>query len=162
MEVGQKNIGIALCEKRVFLRDIHMLLINTFHEKRGLINVFLSQEDNRIFVEPQGFISKALLQKFLKSLSVRDNGETNRHMHHIIDTSKVIFANPLNPFYLRAIKKIDSIGYYIVIVPNPFLRILVHLTKWINNPDVVCKSMEDCRAFLKENDTIISKQSPTI
>lgn len=127
-----------------------MDLMKTFKNKRGQINVFRSEKDLSIIVTPQGFISKRLLQQFLQELKVITENQAGLSMNHIIDTSKVVFANPLNLFYMREIKKLKGIGWYMVIVPNPLLRILVFLTKWINKPDKVFKSMEDCQIFLTE------------
>jgi len=124
--------------------------ICTLNSKRGQIKMFSCENDNILFVIPQGCISKQLLKQFLKELKIIDDQQINRPMHHIVDTSKIVFANPLNPFYLRAIKKLNNIGWYIVIVPNPLLRIVVYLTKWINNPDFVFSSMDECKVFIKK------------
>lgn len=129
-----------------------MQLIKNISDKRGQIKLYHSEKDNLFHVAPDGCISKGLLQRFLKELKIINDQQTTRAMHHIVDTSKVVFAHPLNPYYLRAIKKLPDIGWYIVIVPNPLLRILVHLTKWINNPDFVFKSMDECHAFLKKQE----------
>ncbi len=127
-----------------------MRLIHEFKSKKGQIKVFIAEEENSIQIFPKGYISKQLLQSFLEELKVMDELQINRSKHHIVDTSEVVFANPLNPFYLRVIKKLIKKSWYIVVVPNPILRVFVRLTRWINNPDFVFKSMEDCQIFLKE------------
>lgn len=116
--------------------------------------MYRSEKDNLFYVVPNGCISKRLLQQFLKELKIANEQQIIGTMHHVVDTTKVVFANPLNPFYLQAIKKLPDIGWYIVIVPNPLLRILVYFTKWINNPDFVFKSMDECKAFLKKQDSV--------
>lgn len=120
----------------------------TFTSRTGSIELSLVEGVSDTFqVVPKGVVSLTLLKEYLSFIERLDQQHT-RKFNHIVDTSMVKFANPLNPFFLRRISRLKNINHYIVIVPSPILRILVHLTKWIKNPDYVFKSTIDAHAFL--------------
>ena len=102
--------------------------------EKGQIDTYL--------IEAKGIIRLGLLQRYLKYLKKLDRASDGK-FNHVVDTSQVRFANPLNPFYLKSISRLEHLNLYIVIVPSGFLRLLVNLTKWINKPDYVIKSMRN-------------------
>ncbi|MEO9850146.1 MAG: hypothetical protein ABJH72_03435 [Reichenbachiella sp.] len=117
-------------------------MITHFKNKYGSIEMYCNQEELDTYrIVAKGIISLSLLRRYLVHLKKMDR-ESSGKFNHIVDTSNVILANPLNPIYLRAISKLEHIHLYIVIVPSAFLRFLVNLTKWINKPDYVFKSGE--------------------
>lgn len=121
----------------------------TFTNRIGSIELSLVEGVSDTFqVVPKGIVSLTLLKEYLSFIEHLDQQHT-RKFNHIVDTTMVKFANPLNPFFLRKISKLKNLNYYIVIVPSAILRVLVHLTKWINNPDYVFKSTIEAHDFLK-------------
>jgi len=117
--------------------------------KRGEILISI-EENSYVLIKPYGIIGIKLLQEFLAKLNEVDKKYPIK-LHHIVDTTNVTFANPLNLFYLRQINKLQNAGWYMVIVPNPILRFVVRLTKWINKPDYIAESMKDCKRFIRLN-----------
>ncbi|MEL7006823.1 MAG: hypothetical protein AAFN93_29480, partial [Bacteroidota bacterium] len=99
-------------------------------------------------VTPKGIVSLSLLKEYLTFIEHLDKQHT-KAFNHIVDTTMVKFANPLNPLFLRRISRLKNLNYYIVIVPSGILRTLVNMTKWINKPDYVFKSIDDAHRFLE-------------
>lgn len=126
-----------------------MDLIRSFHGKRGKIDLYFTKHNFAYYARPCGMIGVRLLRQYVAELKQLDQLH-HRQYHHIVNTTHITVANPFNPFILRQIRKLSHIGWYIVIVPNPMLRLLIYLSRWINQPDFVFKSIDDCLAYFQE------------
>ncbi len=126
-----------------------MVPIRSFKEKRGKIDLYFLEKNFAFYARPCGVIGLKLLQQYVVELKRIDQLHSEK-FHHIVNTTNIRIANPLNPLILRAIRKLNNLGLYIVIVPNPFIRLLVYLSRWINKPDFVFKSLDECTDFFKK------------
>lgn len=111
----------------------------SFKDQFGRIDLYLKPgEIDTFWIVASGIICSGLLRKYVMYVKALDL-ERSHKFNHVVDTSRVIFASPLNPFYLRYIAKLRKLNLYIVIVPSRLLRVMVYLTRWINRPDYVVK-----------------------
>lgn len=123
-------------------------MLKIFKSQNGIIELSLiGGAADTFHVRPKGIISLTLLKKYLSFVEYLDTQHT-KTFNHVVDTTRVKFANPLNPFFLRRISKLKNLRHYIVIVPSDILRTFVYMTKWINRPDYVFKSIDDAHRFL--------------
>lgn len=117
-------------------------MIASFNNKYGSIEMYCDNGKVDTYkIVAKGIIGPGLLLRYLRYLKTLDD-QCSRKFNHIVDTSGVVLAHPLNPFFLRTISRLKHLHLYVVIVPSDFLRFLVHLTRWINKPDYVFKSGE--------------------
>ncbi len=125
------------------------MIVKTFDDKYGTIQLVLNDEDTHtLLVIPRGFISLSLMRRYVRFV-IQLMPKPGNTFNHIVDTSSVTFANPLNPVLLRQISKLKCVNLYIVIVPSRILRFFVRLTKWINKPDYVFKSLREVNDLLE-------------
>ena len=87
-----------------------MELINRFTSKRGKIELYFIKENSSFLAKPSGFIGKNVLFDYLNTIIELDKCHSEK-FNYIVDTSRVIFANPLNPIYLRAINRLINIRF---------------------------------------------------
>lgn len=127
----------------------HQIMHKIFTRKYGKIEMFKQLQSKTILVIPKGVIGLSLLKEYLRFIEKLDQ-EDEEKFNHIVDTSEVKFANPLNPLWLRKISKLKNLNLYIVIVPSNALRFFVKLMRWVNRPDHVFKSLSTAQAFLKD------------
>lgn len=127
-----------------------IVMYKIFTRRYGKIKVFKSLASDTIVVEPEGIIGIGLLREYLTFAEKSDKDHEGK-FNHIVDTSLIKFANPINPLLLRRISKLKHLNLYVVIVPSNVLRILVSLTKWINKPDYIFKSLDSAESFLRES-----------
>lgn len=119
-----------------------------FSNSYGRIRVFLITGTRDTFlIKANGIIGPGILKQYLKYIRYKDRARTTR-FNHIVDTSDVVMAHPLNPYYLKSISKLEHLNAYAVIVPSYPLRMLVMLFRWINRPHYVFKSMDECAKVL--------------
>lgn len=93
----------------------------------GEVTLFYDHRRHSIYAHPKGFIHPKLVKLDLLEIEklshVLDEG-----WKYIVDTTEVIFANPLNLIYLRQIQYQKGFGGFHLIAPNPFIRLLQKLT----------------------------------
>ena len=92
----------------------------------GLIELYWDNSKSLFFAKPKGFIHPRHIRFDLQQLRQKTNKNTTGWTY-IVDTSDVLFANPLNIFYLYQIQKQIGFKSFIIIAPNPFIRLLQRL-----------------------------------
>lgn len=118
-----------------------MQKLKTLNSRFGHIDVFANSSKTILYIIPHGYVGPSLVKKDLKyALEFEENYQNE--WTYIVDTSKVKIANPLNPFYLRELKKLKLMKEYIVYAPSFFVRIMLNLSSWISQPDRVISTEE--------------------
>lgn len=67
---------------------------------------------------------------------------------YVVDTTDVVLPNPLNVRYLRRIRALPGLAGYVVIAPNPALRMVARLLEPISRPDAIVASRREADAFI--------------
>ncbi len=115
--------------------------ITSIQSRFGYIDIFTNEDKSLLYAEPNGYVDPSLVKKDLQFLEHFDNS-TSTHWTYIINISKVKIVHPLNPFLLNRIKKFSNLNEYIVYAPSPIVRVMLHLTSWINQPDKILKNQK--------------------
>ncbi|MCB9091578.1 MAG: hypothetical protein H6621_08915 [Halobacteriovoraceae bacterium] len=92
----------------------------------GVLYIEKDIEKKIFIVKPQGIIQPSLIKKDLSEARAFSHS-LQCSWTYIVDTSKVLLANPLNLIYLNQIKNLPGIEKFIVIAPNPIIRTLAKL-----------------------------------
>ena len=117
----------------------------------GSIFLYTNTKRNLLYSKALGYISLGLLKKDLNFVQSFNSGNS---FTYLVNTSKVKFANPLNPFYLAQIKNNKFLKAYLVYIPSPFVRLMNQLYKKINPVDLVLKTEKELTRFPKEYNSL--------
>ena len=89
----------------------------------GSIDLYWNIKKCLFLAKPKGFIHPRHIRFDLNQLRQKTNN-IQTSWTYVVDTSEVIFANPLNIFYLYRIKSITGFKSFYLIAPNPVIRLL--------------------------------------
>src|SRR5439155_6345326 len=101
--------------------------------------------DPVFWVEPRGYVGPSHLREVLAraaEFGARHPGGWD----YVVDTSRVTIVNPLNPIWLRRIKRLPNLRRYVVIAPSRFARFMMRLSSWIVRPDRIVASRDELDA----------------
>jgi hypothetical protein len=111
-----------------------MKLILDISKQGGRLEIYSIR--NTLYIRPSGIINPILIKEDLKAAMIF--GLMNpKGWEYIVDTSNVLFPNPVNLFYLKKIKDLPNLNNYIIFSPDPKVRFLASLTNFIIRPDIV-------------------------
>ena len=111
-------------------------------KRGGYLEIFIDESRSLFLVCPRDIINPSLIKIDLQKAA--EFGEKHaKEWTYIVDTTKVLFPNPLNLFYLSKIKDLPHITSYVIIAPNPVVRLLATLTSFIIRPNRVLKTREE-------------------
>ncbi len=105
----------------------------------GRLEFEASEDPPRFLVRAFGYVGPSLLKADLAAAAEFGRAHPGGWTY-VVDTTHVRFANPLNPIWLRRIRRLPNLQRYLVIAPNPMVRALIFLGRWIVRPDSVVKS----------------------
>lgn len=134
-----------------------MQRIKTLKSKFGQITIFTNEPKDILYIQPEGYVSPSFAKKDM-AFVIEFEKSHQIEWTYVVDTSKVIMANPLNVFYLTKLKKLKRMKEYVVYAPSSMVRIMLFLARWISQPDRVIKTEAALRKVLNkgprnENDT---------
>lgn len=116
--------------------------------KDCLGGVKLYQREGMLLVKPKGIINPNLVLRELKFAEdfalTQDAGWL-----YLVDTSQVIFPNPLNLFLLIKIKRLPGSPRYGIYAPSKIVRLMAKLTSFIIRPDLVISDPLEFERLLK-------------
>lgn len=125
----------------------NLFKIKEINAPLGSVSLYTNTKRDLLYAKASGYISLGLVKK---DLSFVQSFNTTRTWTYLVDTSKVKFANPLNPFYLAQIKNISFLKTYAVYMPSAFVRLINQLYKNINRIDLILKTEKELYEFLNE------------
>ena len=112
--------------------------LNKIESRFGYIEIYTNEDRNILYAIPNGYVGPNLVRKDLAFLKIFDTNCEGK-WKYIVDTSKAKIVNPINPFLLKGLKQFPNMSEYIVYAPNSFVRTMLKLTSWINQPHKIIK-----------------------
>ena len=110
-----------------------ILLQITLSGRFGSLEIAGDGKQSRLMVTARGYIGPHLIRRELAIAHefglARPDG-----WDYIVDTSGLLWANPLNLFYLRRIPALPNLHNYIVVAPKRWVRLLVALASPLVRP----------------------------
>lgn len=123
-------------------------ILFTYQGKTSSLNIYHVIRKNILLVEPAGFVNPSLVRLDLRKAYEFCLGQ-ERPWIYLVDTSKVIIANPLNLFLLSQIKRLPHLESYVIYAPSLFVRILAHVTRFVIKPQLVLRNPDQYYQFLE-------------
>ena len=125
--------------------DIPKLL--EVNKSGGCLKLYGDEAKALFMVVPHGIINPALIKIDLLEAE-KFGAQQSKPWTYLVDTSNVIFPNPLNLLFLRKIKHLPNLGQYVIYAPSLVVQVLGKFTNFIIKPDIVLKNKEQYEGFV--------------
>jgi hypothetical protein len=115
----------------------------------GSLTLYKDIERGLFVVEPRGVINPGLVKIDLKKAYDFGQGQQQGWIY-LVNSTSVLFPNPLNLLYLKKIKSLPYLKQYVIYAPSTMVRALVILASFIVKPDLILKSEDEYQNFIKQ------------
>jgi hypothetical protein len=113
----------------------------TIRRRGGRIQFYVAQNPNTVLAAAEGFIGLRLVRDDLGFAREFGRNQTS-DWRYVADISRVKVINPLNVLYLRRIRTAENLGEYVVVAPNPLVRLTMKMLSGLVGARVVANLSE--------------------